>query len=88
MSVGTNGEAKNMGKRGRKASLAQPVAVGTRVERETRDSARRLGWNISETIRDLFTAAVEAEMRKHNYQHAEELPKREQSTWLSNLKWW
>jgi hypothetical protein len=88
MSVGTNGEAKNMGKRGRKASLAQPVSVGTRVERETRDAAKKLGWNISETIRDLFTAAVEAEMREHNYQHAEEIRCSVQTNWLNNLKWW
>ena len=77
-----------MAKRGPKALLAEPVMVGTRVERETRDSARQLGLNISEIIRDLFTEAVEAEMRKHNYQHAEEIPQVEQSSWLSNLKWW
>jgi hypothetical protein len=88
MSVGTNGEAKNMGKRGRKASLAQPVTVGTRVERETRDGAKSLGLNQSEILREALEQAVEVAMRELNYQHPEEIPQVEHSTWLSNLKWW
>ena len=75
--------------RSRKASLAQPVTVVTRVERETRDAAKRLGMNVAEILREEFTMAVEAEMRKHNYQHTMEVPEiAEQRSWLSNLKWW
>ena len=77
-----------MGKRGRKASLAQPVTVGTRVERETRDGAKSLGLNQSEILREALEQAVFEEMRKHNYQHSEEIPQAEHSSWLSNLRWW
>ena len=78
-----------MGTRGRKSHLADPVHMGVRVERETRDNAKTLGLNISDIFREALEQAVEAEMREHNYQHAEEI--RESalpSNWLSSLKWW
>ena len=89
-SVGTNGEAKNMSRlaQGRKTPLVDPVNVATRMERLTRDNARSLGLNQSMILREALEQAVEAEMRKHNYQHTEEIPQAEHSGWLSNLKWW
>ena len=89
-SVGTNGEAKNMSRlaQGRKTPLVDPVNVATRMERLTRDNARSLGLNQSMILREALEQAVEAEMRKHNYQHAEEIPQVEQSRWLGFFKWW
>ena len=75
--------------RGRKTKLADPVNVVTRVEREVRDNAKTLGLNQAEILREALEQAVEAEMREHNYQHAEEI--RESalpSNWLGSLKWW
>ena len=88
MSVGTNGEAKNMGQRGRKPSFADPVTLGVRMERSTRDRAKSLGLSMGVILRDALEQAVFEEMRKHNYQHTEEIPQAEHSGWLSNLKWW
>ena len=73
---------------GRKTPLVDPVNVGVRLERSTRDTAKSLGLNQSEILREALEQAVEAEMRKHNYQHTEEIPQAEHSSWLSNLKWW
>ena len=89
-SVGTNGEAKNMSRlaQGRKTPLVDPVNVAARMERLTRDNARSLGLNQSMILREALEQAVEAEMRKHNYQHAEEIPQVEQSRWLGFFKWW
>ena len=90
MSVGTIGEAKNMSRlaKGRKTPIVDPVMVGVRMERLTRDEAKSLGLNQSEILREALEQAVEAEMRKLNYQHAEEIPQAEHSSWLSNLRWW
>ena len=77
-----------MGQRGRKPSFADPVTLGVRMERSTRDRAKSLGLNQSEILREALEQAVFEEMRKHNYQHPEEVPQVEQSSWLSNLKWW
>ena len=89
-SVGTNGEAKNMSRlaQGRKTPLVDPVNVATRMERLTRDNAKSLGLNQSEILRAALEQAVEVAMRERNYQHPEEVPQVEQSSWLSNLKWW
>ena len=89
-SVGTNGEAKNMSRlaQGRKTPLVDPVNVGVRLEKSTRDSAKSLGLNQSKILREALEQAVEAEMRKHNYQHPEEIPQVEQSSWLGFFRWW
>jgi post-segregation antitoxin (ccd killing protein) len=89
-SAGTYGEAKNMTRltKGRKTPLVDSVSVTTRLERLTRDNAKSLGLNQSEILREALEQAVEAEMRKHNYQHAEEIPQVEQSRWLGFFKWW
>ena len=73
---------------GRKTPLVDPVNVATRMERLTRDNAKSLGLNQSEILREALEQAVFEEMRKHNYQHTEEIPQAEQSSWLSNLRWW
>jgi ABC-type proline/glycine betaine transport system permease subunit len=90
MSVGTIGEAKNMSRlaKGRKTPIVDPVMVGVRMERLTRDEAKSLGLNQSEILREALEQAVEVAMRELNYQHPEEIPQAEQSSWLSNLKWW
>ena len=89
-SVGTNGEAKNMSRlaQGRKTPLVDPVNVAARMERLTRDNAKSLGLNQSEILREALEQAVFEEMRKHNYQHAEEIRCSVQTNWLNNLKWW
>ena len=74
--------------KGRKTPIVNPVMVGVRLEKSTRDTAKSLGLNQSEILREALEQAVEAEMRKLNYQHAEEIPQAEHSSWLSNLKWW
>ena len=77
-----------MGTPGRKSPLADPVTcMGVRVERETRDNAKNLGLNISDIFREALEQAVEVQMRKHNYNHPEEIPQAERS-WLGSLKWW
>jgi post-segregation antitoxin (ccd killing protein) len=90
MSVGTTGEVKNMTRlaQGRKTPIVDPVNVGVRVEKSTRDDAKSLGLNQSKILREALEQAVEAEMRKHNYQHPEEIPQVEQSSWLGFFKWW
>ena len=90
MSVGTYGEAKNMTRlaQGRKTPIADPVMVGVRLDRSTRDNAKRLGLNQSEILREALEQAVEAEMRKHNYQHTVEIPQAVPSSWLGFFKWW
>ena len=90
MSAGTYGEAKNMTRlaQGRKTPIVDPVSVATRTERLTRDNAKRLGLNQSEILREALEQAVEAEMRKHNYNHPEEIPQAEHSSWLGFFKWW
>jgi len=74
--------------KGRKTPLVDSVSVTTRLERLTRDNAKSLGLNQSEILREALEQAVEAEMRKHNYQHAEEIPQVEQSRWLGFFRWW
>ena len=90
MSVGTNGEAKNMSRlaQGRKTPFVDPVSVATRMEKSTRDTAKSLGLNQSEILREALEQAVEAAMRELNYQHTEEIPQAEQSSWLGFFKWW
>ena len=90
MSVGTTGEAKNMTRlaQGRKTPLVDPVNVATRMERQTRDNAKRLGLSQSKILREALEQAVEAEMLKHNYQHTEEIPQAAPSSWLGFFKWW
>ena len=90
MSVGTYGEAKNMTRlaQGRRTPIVDPVMVGVRLEKSTRDNAKRLGLNQSEILREALEQAVEAEMRKHNYQHPEEIPQAEQRSWLGFFRWW
>ena len=73
---------------GRKAPIVDPVSVATRMERLTRDNAKRLGLNQSEILRAALEQAVEVEMRKHNYQHPEEIPQAEQRSWLGFFRWW
>jgi len=73
---------------GRKTPIVDPVSVATRMERLTRDNAKRLGLNQSDILRVALEQAVEVAMRELNYQHSEEIPQVEQSSWLSNLKWW
>ena len=90
MSVGTTGEVKNMAKfaKGRKTPIVNPVMVGVRLEKSTRDTAKSLGLSQSKILREALEQAVEAEMRKHNYNHTEEIPQAEQSSWLGFFKWW
>ena len=90
MSVGTNGEAKNMSRlaQGRKTPIVDLVSVATRMERLTRDNAKRLGLNQSDILRVALEQAVEVAMRELNYQHTEEIPQVEQSSWLGFFKWW
>ena len=90
MSVGTNGEAKNMSRlaQGRKTPFVDPVSVATRMEKSTRDTAKSLGLNQSEILREALEQAVEVAMRELNYQHTEEIPQAEQSSWLGFFKWW
>ena len=73
---------------GRKTPIVDSVSVTTRLERLTRDNAKRLGLNQSEILREALEQAVEAEMRKHNYQHTEEIPQAEQRSWLGFFRWW
>ena len=89
-SVGTNGEAKNMSRlaQGRKTPLVDPVNVATRMERLTRDNARDLNLPVAEILRTALEQAVEVAMRELNYQHSEEIPQVEQSSWLGFFKWW
>ena len=73
MFAGTTGEAKNMVKQYRSRNASLAQPVTV----------------VTEILREGFTMAVEAEMRKHNYQHTMEVPEiAEQRSWLSNLKWW
>ena len=90
MSVGTNGEAKNMSRlaQGRKTPIVDPVIVGSRMERLTRDNARNLNLPVAKILRDALEEAVEVAMRELNYQHTEEIPQVEQSSWLGFFKWW
>ena len=90
MSVGTTGEVKNMSRlaQGRKTPFVDPVSVATRMEKSTRDNARVLNLPVAEILRTALEQAVEAEMLRLNYYHSEEIPQVEQSSWLSNLKWW
>ena len=90
MSAGTKDEAKNMPRlaQGRKTPLVDPVSVATRMERLTRDNARRLGLNQSDILRVALEQAVEVAMRELNYQHPEEIPQVEQRSWLGFFKWW
>jgi hypothetical protein len=73
---------------GRKTPIADPVGINVRVERLTRDNAKSLGLNQTEILRTALEQAVEAEMRKHNYNHPEEMPQVEQRSWLGFFKWW
>ena len=73
---------------GRETPIVNPVTVGARMERQTRDNARTLNLPVAEILRDALEQAVEAEMRKHNYQHPEEIPQVEQSSWLGFFRWW
>jgi hypothetical protein len=73
---------------GRETPIVNPVTVGARMERQTRDNARTLNLPVAEILRDALEQAVEAEMLRLNYYHSEEIPQVEQSSWLSNLKWW
>ena len=73
---------------GRKTPLVDPVNVATRMERLTRDNAKSLGLNQSEILREALEQAVEVAMRELNYQHSEEIPQVEQSSWLGFFKWW
>ena len=73
---------------GRKTPIVDPVSVATRMERLTRDNAKRLGLNQSEILREALEQAVEVAMRELNYQHTEEIPQAEQSSWLGFFKWW
>ena len=90
MSVGTNGEAKNMSRlaQGRKTPFVDPVNVATRMEKSTRDDARSLNLPVAEILRTALEHAVEAEMLRLNYYHTEELPQVAQSRWLGFFKWW
>ena len=73
---------------GRKTPIVDPVHVGVRLEKSTRDNAKRLGLSLSEIFRDALEQAVEVEMRKHNYNHPEEIPQAEQRSWLGFFRWW
>jgi post-segregation antitoxin (ccd killing protein) len=73
---------------GRKTPIVEPVTVAVRVERLTRDKAKSLGLNQSEILRTALELAVEAEMRKLNYNHPEEIPQAEQRSWLGFFRWW
>jgi hypothetical protein len=90
MSVGTNGEAKNMSRlaQGRKTPFVDPVSVATRMEKSTRDDARSLNLPVAEILRTALEEAVEVAMRELNYQHPEEIPQVEHSSWLGFFKWW
>ena len=77
-----------MGTRGRKSAFADPVTLGVRVERETRDNAKTLGLDVMDILRDALVNAVEVEMRKHNYNHPEEMPQVEHRGWLGFFRWW
>jgi len=90
MSVGTNGEAKNMSRlaQGRKTPIVDPVSVAARMERLTRDNARNLNLPVAEILRNALEQAVEVEMLRQNYQHPEEIPQVEQSSWLGFFRWW
>ena len=72
----------------RKAPIVDPVSVATRMERLTRDNAKRLGLNQSEILRAALEQAVEVAMRERNYQHPEEIPQAEQRSWLGFFRWW
>jgi len=76
-----------MGTRGRKSAFVDPVTLGVRVERETRDNAKSLGLDVTDILRNALAEAVEVEMRKHNYQHSEEIPQAEHN-WLGFFRWW
>ena len=73
---------------GRKTPIVNPVMVGVRLEKSTRDNARVLNLPVAEILRTALEQAVEAEMLRLNYYHTEEIPQVEHSSWLSNLKWW
>ena len=77
-----------MGTRGRKSAFVDPVTLGVRVERETRDNAKSLGLDVTDILRNALAEAVEVEMRKHNYNHPEEIPQAEQRSWLGFFRWW
>ena len=72
----------------RKAPIVDPVSVATRMERLTRDNAKSLGLDVTDILRDALVEAVEVEMRKHNYNHPEEIPQAEQRSWLGFFRWW
>ena len=76
--------------KGRKTPLVDSVSVTTRLERLTRDNAKSLGLNQSEILREALEQAVEVAMRELNYKTLQriEFHHPEQSSWLSNLKWW
>ena len=90
MSVGTIGEAKNMSRlaQGRQTHIVDPVTVGSRMERLTRDNARNLNLPVAKILRDALEQAVEVAMRERNYQHPEEIPQAEQRSWLGFFRWW
>ena len=73
---------------GRKTPFVDPVNVATRMEKSTRDDARSLNLPVAEILRTALVQAVEAEMRKHNYNHPEEIPQVEQRSWLGFFMWW
>jgi len=73
---------------GRKTPIADPVTLSVRVDGLTRDNAKSLGLNLSDILRTALEQAVEAEMRKLNYNHPEEIPQAEQRGWLGFFRWW
>jgi hypothetical protein len=58
------------------------------MERLTRDNARNLNLPVAEILRNALEQAVEVAMRERNYQHPEEIPQVEQSSWLGFFRWW
>jgi post-segregation antitoxin (ccd killing protein) len=74
--------------RGRPRIIADPVTTSVRVERETRDNAKTLGLDVSDILRNALTEAVDAAMRKQNFNHSEEIPQTTQRSWLGFFRWW
>ena len=73
---------------GRKTPIVDPVSVAARMERLTRDNAKNLNLPVAEILRNALEQAVEVAMRERNYQHPEEIPQVEQSSWLGFFRWW